>query len=104
MDTEPKTTFNSVWDAIEATQEQAESMKIQSQLMIRIEELEAKLQSMALDCLAADGQAADAYQAQLAAEAKLAKAMEIIKAYGEDEGYIPRRVSDIYDELKGHSK
>ena len=41
MDTEPKTTFNSVWDAIEATQEQAESMKIQSQLMIRIEQLAA---------------------------------------------------------------
>jgi hypothetical protein len=37
----------------------------------RIEELEAKLREMALDCLAADGQAAEAYQAQLAAEAKL---------------------------------
>jgi hypothetical protein len=34
-------------------------------------------------------------------EAKLAKAMEIIQAYGEDEGYIPRRVADIYDEMKG---
>jgi septal ring factor EnvC (AmiA/AmiB activator) len=41
----------------------------------RIEELEAKLREMALDCLAADGQAAEAYQAQLAAEAKLAKAV-----------------------------
>jgi hypothetical protein len=34
-------------------------------------------------------------------EAKLAKAMEIIEAYGEDEGYIPQRVADIYDEMKG---
>ena len=34
-------------------------------------------------------------------EAKLAKAMEIIQAYGEDEGYIPLRVADIYDEMKG---
>jgi hypothetical protein len=34
-------------------------------------------------------------------EAKLAKAVEIIEAYGEDEGYILRRVSNIYDELKG---
>jgi len=34
-------------------------------------------------------------------EALLAKAMEIIEAYVEDEGYIPRRVADIHDELKG---
>ena len=34
-------------------------------------------------------------------EAKLAKAMEIIQAYWEDEGYIPLRVADIYDEMKG---
>ena len=38
----------------------------------RIEELEADLRKMALDYLAAQGQAADAYQAQLEAEAKLA--------------------------------
>jgi hypothetical protein len=37
----------------------------------RIEELEAKLQDMALDCLAAQGQAEEAYQAQLAAEARI---------------------------------
>jgi outer membrane murein-binding lipoprotein Lpp len=43
----------------------------------RIEELEAKLREMALDCLAAEGQAAEAYQAQLAAEAKLAKTVEM---------------------------
>jgi hypothetical protein len=41
-------------------------------------ELEAKLQDMALDCLAAQGQAEEAYQAQLAAEAKLAS---VISAY-----------------------
>ena len=39
----------------------------------RIEELEADLRKMALDYIAAEGQAAEAYQAQLAAEAKLAK-------------------------------
>jgi 5'-3' exonuclease len=38
----------------------------------RIEELEADLRKMALNYLAAEGQAAEAYQAQLAAEAKLA--------------------------------
>jgi outer membrane murein-binding lipoprotein Lpp len=38
----------------------------------RIEELEADLRKMALDYLAAQGQAAEAYQAQLEAEAKLA--------------------------------
>jgi hypothetical protein len=38
----------------------------------RIEELEADLRKMALDYLAAEGQAAEAYQAQLEAEAKLA--------------------------------
>jgi len=37
----------------------------------RIEELEADLRKMALDYLAADGQAAEAYQAQLAAEARI---------------------------------
>jgi chromosome segregation ATPase len=34
-------------------------------------ELEAKLQDMALDCLAAQGQAEEAYQAQLVAEARI---------------------------------
>jgi hypothetical protein len=38
----------------------------------RIEELEADLRKMALDYLAAEGQAAEAYQAQLEAEDKLA--------------------------------
>jgi hypothetical protein len=45
----------------------------------RIEELEADLRKMALDYLAAEGQAAEAYQAQLAAEAKLKKAVEAIE-------------------------
>ena len=39
----------------------------------RIEELEADLRKVALDYLAAQGQASEAYQAQLAAEAKLEK-------------------------------
>jgi hypothetical protein len=45
-----------------------------------MEKLEAKLQSMALDYLAVRGQAAEAYQAQLAAEAKLAKVVEALVA------------------------
>jgi hypothetical protein len=46
----------------------------------RIEELEADLRKMALDYLAAQGQAAEAYQAQLAAEAKLAKCQALMHA------------------------
>jgi Skp family chaperone for outer membrane proteins len=52
----------------------------------RIEELEAKLRSMALDCLAADGQAQEAYEAQLAAEARLAKAVEALEILGSRAG------------------
>lgn len=52
----------------------------------RIEELEAELRSMALDCLAADGQAQEAYEAQLAAEARLAKAVEALEILGSRAG------------------
>jgi len=52
--------------------------------MDRIEELEADLRKMALDCLAADGQAAEAHQAQLAAKAKLVAAMEEVATYSND--------------------
>jgi hypothetical protein len=45
----------------------------------RIEELEADLRKMALDYLAAQGQAAEAYRAQLAAKHKLARAVEALK-------------------------
>ena len=48
-------------------------------LALRIEELEAQLRKSALQELSALGQASDAYQAQLAAEAKLAKAVEALK-------------------------
>jgi hypothetical protein len=48
----------------------------------RIKELEADLRKMALDYLAAEGQAAEAYQAQLAAEAKLAKAVDSLDWIG----------------------
>ena len=64
------------------------------QMQERIAELEAKLRSMALDCLAADGQAAEAYQAQLAAEAKLAKAVEALRFYG---GVMPDSFSPSQD-------
>ena len=46
--------------------------------------VEAELRSMALDYLAAEGQAAEAYQAQLAAEAKLADAMRHVREYSND--------------------
>jgi len=46
-----------------------------TKLADRIEELEADLRKMALDLIAADGQSQEAYQAQLLAEAKLAKAV-----------------------------
>ncbi len=42
-------------------------------LIAAIRELEAQKRELALDVLAASGQAADAYEAQLAAEAKLAQ-------------------------------
>lgn len=54
------------------------SVELIEALADRIEELEADLRKMALDLIAADGQAAEAYQAQLAAEAKLAKAVDVI--------------------------
>jgi hypothetical protein len=41
-------------------------------------ELEAKLQDMALDCLAAQGQAEEAYQAQLVAEAEIDRLRQLI--------------------------
>ncbi len=57
---------------------------------VRIEELEANLRDMSLDCLAALGQAGESYQAQMAAESKLAKAVEALglldKAAGETAG------------------
>ena len=59
----------------------------------RIEELEATLRSMALDCLAADGQAVEAYQAQLLVEAKLAKAVEAL-----DVDLIEQAISDVLSE------
>jgi hypothetical protein len=60
-----------------------------------IEELEADLRKMALDCLAADGQSQEAYQAQLAAEAKLAMAVEALKFYAyvdDDQGIRARKI------------
>lgn len=50
----------------------------------RIEELEAKLRKSALQELSALGQAMEAYQSQLAAEAKLAKAVEALKECEEE--------------------
>jgi len=52
-------------------------------LLYRIEELEADLRKMAIDYLAADWQAAEAYQAQLAAEARLE---ELYEALAEHKG------------------
>ena len=62
-------------DLVKRLRDTAHGVRLSREAADRIEELEADLRKMALDCLAADGQAADAYQAQLAAEAKLAKAV-----------------------------
>ena len=56
-------------------------MKLLEKKQKRIEELEVDLRKLALDLIAADGQAMDAYQAQLEAEAKLAKAVECIERW-----------------------
>ena len=61
---------------------------------------EAKLQDMALDCLAAEGQAADAYQAQLAAEAKLRTAEEIGRAFEEDAGQLREKLAKAVNALQ----
>jgi DNA repair exonuclease SbcCD ATPase subunit len=53
--------------------------KLRHEAAARIEELEADLRKMALDYLAAQGQAAEAYQAQLAAEDKLNKAIDALE-------------------------
>jgi hypothetical protein len=53
------------------TEEERLHREYEKLLRERIEELEADLRKMALDYLAAQGQAAEAYQAQLATEAKL---------------------------------
>jgi accessory colonization factor AcfC len=58
---------------------EAGKLAVFEECIARIEELEDKLRSMALDCMAADGQAMEAHQAQLAAEAKLAKAVWAIE-------------------------
>jgi hypothetical protein len=52
---------------------------------VRIKELEANLRDMSLDCLAALGQAGEAYQAQLVAEDKLAKAIRALEFIGCEE-------------------
>ena len=76
----------------------------------RIEELEADLRKMALDLIAADGQSQEAYQAQLVAEAKLAKAVgalgEAIYLLDPDEEDIAKetglhRIVTTYAELTG---
>lgn len=60
------------------------SVSLIEEMADRIEELEADLRRMALDYLAADGQAAEAYQGQLAAEDRIkeleAKLKEAVEA------------------------
>jgi hypothetical protein len=67
---------------------------------VRIKELEANLRDMALDCLAAHGQAAEAYQAQLAAESKLAKAVEALDINPWSMGYHDQMIDDTLTELE----
>ena len=72
----------------------------------RIEELEAKLRKSALQELSALGQASEAYQAQLAAEAKLAKAEDFIRrlerfAAQSKDGFLTEKAQEALAELKG---
>jgi DNA repair exonuclease SbcCD ATPase subunit len=76
-------------EQLAATNEELSTLHREYEKLLRerIEELEADLRKMALDCIAADGQAAEAYQAQLAAEAKLEKAigaLEKVQAFVRD--------------------
>jgi len=78
----------------------------------RIQELEAKLQDMALDCLAAQGQAenfqmyVDAKEARIDADAKLAKVPAFLQFL--DENYrhafgntARQKIRELHAELKG---
>jgi phage shock protein A len=69
------------------------------QLAATNEELEADLRKMALDCIAADGQAAEAYQAQLAAEHKLATCEKYKAAYAECDKIGTQAVRDLEAKL-----
>jgi hypothetical protein len=62
-------------------------------------ECRADLRKMALDLIAADGQAAEAYQAQLAAEAKLATCEKYRDAYAESDRIGTQAVCDLEAKL-----
>jgi CxxC motif-containing protein (DUF1111 family) len=63
-------------------------------------ELEAKLQDMALDCLAAQGQAAEAYQAQLVALEALELADAALSGANMNMRVVEQRVKAAIAELK----
>ena len=65
----------------------------------RIEELEAKVRSSALQELSTLGQASEAYQAQLAAEAKLADCEKYRDAYAECDRIGTQAVRDLEAKL-----
>ena len=101
-------------DLLQKLWESDEASALTNQAARRIEELEADLRKMALDCMAVDWQAAEAYQAQLAAEAKLAKAMKALaqigKTYTADKSrlihsdlWIIEMVQTTLAELKGET-
>ena len=66
--------------------------------------VEVELRNMALDYLAAAGQAAEAYQAQLAAEAKLEKAVEALEHAKLNMQHPDQMIDDTLAELKGDSQ
>jgi len=69
------------WDAaVSATQDATQhAFAVADKMADRIEALEREKREAALDALAAHGQAHDAYEAQLKAEARLAKAVEALR-------------------------
>lgn len=78
-------------DRIEALTEQLEAARADAkEAEAYAEELEKEKREAALDALAAYGQASDAYEVQLEAEAKLAKAVEALRFYSTQDVCYPR--------------
>jgi vacuolar-type H+-ATPase subunit H len=68
-----------------------------------VEKLEAELRSMALDYLVAVGQAAEAYQAQLAAEAERDEALNQLDSARHSVDVLLRRVAELKGETDGET-
>ena len=73
----------------------------------KCEELEAKLRKSALQEMSALGQASEAYQAQLAAEAKLERAVEMLRILGVADAILAElkgQIANRFEEPKAENK